>query len=330
MLVLTERDVSAILTMEAGIERVEESFREYAQGRATLAPRMALPIGGEAGTFRVMAASVPSSGVFGLKTLTGVPGKRRAGVTYFAMLLFDATLGTLAAMIPATLITALRTGAAGGVAARYLARKDARVLGLIGAGVQGRAQVEAIRAVRPLDTVKIFDVHEPAARSLADDLTRSGMQARLVKSARECVQGSDIIISATTSSVPVVLGEWLEPGMHVSAIGANSPVKHELDAEAFARSRLVLDFREQVLLEAGDLIAARQCGAIVDRDLSLELGDVVAGQVPGRQSAQEITVFKSVGVAFQDVAVAGWIYREAQRRGLGSSIELEEPAHETV
>jgi alanine dehydrogenase len=330
MLILTERDVASMLSMEEGVRLVEESFREYGAGRATLAPRVALPIGGEAGVFRTMAASVPASGVFGLKTLTGVPGRRRAGATYFAMLLFDVASGALAAMLPATHITGIRTGAAGGVAARHLAREDARAVGLIGAGFQGRAQVAAIRVVRPIEHVRIFDINRELAARYALELRASGIDAEVVDAVRPCVAGCDIVVSATTSTHPVILGEWLQPGVHVNAIGANAPSKRELDPAAFTRGPVVADFAEQVLTEAGDLIDALRAGAVAEADVRSELGHIVAGLAPGRQRSQEITIFKSVGVAFQDVAVAGWVYAEAVRRGMGVQVEVEESTHETV
>lgn len=330
MLVLTERDIASMLSMEDGVRLVEESFREYGAGRATLAPRVALPIGGEAGMFRTMAANVPASGVFGLKTLTGVPGRRRAGATYFAMLLFDVASGALAAMLPATHITGIRTGAAGGVAVRHLARSDARTVGLIGAGVQGRAQVAAIRVVRPIENVRIFDVNREMAARYALELRASGIEAEVVDAVRACVGGCDIVVSATTSTHPVIAGEWLEPGVHVNAIGANTARKRELDPTAFTRGRVVVDFAEQVLTEAGDLIDALRVGTVTEAEMSLELGQIVADLAPGRQRSEEITIFKSVGVAFQDVAVAGWVYAEAVRRGTGVQVKVEESMHETV
>jgi alanine dehydrogenase len=329
-LVLTESDVARVLSVADAIGAVEESFRLHASSRAAVAPRMALKLTGEAGAFRIMAASLPDMGVFGLKTLTGIPGRRRPGSTYFVMLLFDGGTGALTAMIPATHITGVRTGAAGATAVKYLARPDARVLGVLGAGFQARAQMSAIREVRTLDLVKIFDIDAARAAAAAKAVEASGTRARVVQSGREAVAGSDIVVSATTSTQPVVLGEWLEPGVHVNAIGANSPAKRELDVAAMEKGRLVLDFREQVLAEDGDIVEGSARGSFSPGALETELGQVITGDKPGRQTPEDITIFKSVGVAFQDVAVASLVYRRAVERGLGTDLILERESLEAV
>lgn len=322
-LVLKESEVARILTMKEGVRLVEEGFRQYAEGRTTLAPRMVMKLEGDAGNFRIMAAIVPDMGGFGLKTLTGTPGKRAPESTYFAMLYFDVATGALLAVLPATHITGIRTGAASGVATRYLARDDAKVLGLFGAGFQGRNQVAAIREVRSIERVKVYDVVSDAAEKLAADLRKDGVEAVVTSSPEETVRGSDIVASATTAKEPPILGEWLAPGMHVNAAGANAPVKREVDAEGFRRARVFVDFQEQALQEAGDLMAAIESGAFRESDIRGELGDVVVGKKTGRESEDDITLFKSVGVAIEDVAVAAFVYEKARERGLGLDIDLQ-------
>lgn len=322
-LVLKESEVASVLTMADGVRLVEESFRQHAAGATTLAPRLVMKLEGDAGNFRVMAAIVPGMGGFGLKTLTGTPGKRAPESTYFAMLYFDVATGALLSIMPGTHITGIRTGAASGVATRYLAREDARVLGLFGAGFQGRNQVAAIREVRDIQSVKIFDVSSGAAESLASALRDDGLEAIVSSSPEEVVRGSDVIASATTAKEPPILGAWLEPGVHVNAAGANAPVKREIDPEGFARARVVVDFREQVLGEAGDLMHAIESGAIVPEDVAVELGEVVTGAAPGRTTDDEITLFKSVGVAIEDIAVASHVYEAAKEKGLGLDLALQ-------
>ncbi len=323
-LILKEREIVELLTMADGVRLVEESFRLYATGSVGLAPRFLLKLGGDAGAFRVMAASMPELGGFGLKTLTGIPGKRQGGKTYFAMLLFDATSGALSCLLPGRHVTGVRTGAASAVAAKYLARPDARPVGLFGSGVQARAQIAALKVVLPVTKIKIHDIDRTRAESLGQELADQGMEVSLSDSARETVADADVVITATTSSQPVVLGEWLEEGMHVNAVGANSPAKRELDADAFRKSRVVLDYPDQVLEEAGDVLHAVASGAISPEKIHAELGNIVAGKKPGRESSKDITIFKSVGVAFEDVGVALWVYQEATKRGLGTEIDLEE------
>jgi alanine dehydrogenase len=322
-LILTESEVRSVLTMKDGIRLVEEGFAHYARGRTTLAPRMVMKLEGEAGTFRVMAAVVRDMGGFGLKTLTGTPGKRKADRTYFAMLYFDVVTGALLAVIPATHITGIRTGAASGVATKYLARENAGTVGLFGAGFQGRNQIAAIREVRRIERVKIFDVVRSPAEELARELRADGVDAAIAAGPEETVRGSDIVASATTASEPPVRGEWLEPGCHVNAVGANAPTKREVDAEAFARARVVVDFEEQALQEAGDLMAAIESNAISRESIHAELGDVVIGKKKGRENDRQITLFKSVGVAIEDLAAAAFVYREALAKGLGTEVDLQ-------
>jgi len=323
-LILKENEVRSLLTMKDGVRIVEEGFEHYARGRTTLAPRLVMKLTGDAGTFRIMAAIVPEMGGFGLKTLTGTPGKRKPESTYFAMLYFDVVTGALLAVIPATYITGIRTGAASGVATKYLAREDAKTVGLFGAGFQGRNQIAAIREVRAIERVKIFDVAEAPARALAKELEAEGVEATVAASPEETVRGSDILASATTASEPPIRGAWLPPGCHVNAVGANAPTKREVDAEAFARARVVVDFEEQALQEAGDLMSAIESGSFAKDRIHAELGDVVIGKKRGRESRDQITLFKSVGVAIEDVAVAAWVYQEAKKRGLGIDLNLQD------
>ncbi len=323
-LILTEREVAEILSMKEAVRLLEASFRLHAEGKTQLAPRLVMPLTGVAGNFRIMAAVIPDMGGFGLKTLTGTPGKRAPEETYFAILYFDTETGALRAVMPGTHITGTRTGAASGVATRYLAREDAASLGLIGAGFQGRNQVAAVREVRDIRTVRVYDLFPEAAASYAAALSGEGLDAQPVGSAEAAVRGLDVVCAATTTKEPVILADWLEPGMHVNSVGANAPVKREVEAAAFARCRVVLDFRDQVLGEAGDLMAAIRDGAFREDQLHAELGDVVVGRVAGRSSPDDITLFKSVGVAIEDVACAAFVYEEAGKRGLGQTMRLQD------
>ena len=323
-LILTEREVAEILSMKEAVRLLEASFRLHAEGKTQLAPRLVMPLTGVAGNFRIMAAVIPDMGGFGLKTLTGTPGKRAPEDTYFAILYFDTETGALRAVMPGTHITGTRTGAASGVATRHLAREDAASLGLIGAGFQGRNQVAAIREVRDITTVRVYDLFPEAAASYAAALSGEGLDAQPVGSAEAAVRGLDVICAATTTKEPVILADWLEPGMHVNSVGANAPVKREVEAAAFSRCRVVLDFRDQVLGEAGDLMAAIRDGAFREDQLHAELGDVVVGRVAGRSSPDDITLFKSVGVAIEDVACAAFVYEEAGKRGLGQTMRLQD------
>lgn len=323
-LILTEREVAELLPMREAVRLLEDSFRLHAEGRTQLAPRLVMPLSGVAGNFRIMAAVIPDLGGFGLKTLTGTPGKRAPEDTYFAVLYFDTETGALQAVMPGTHLTGTRTGAASGVATRHLAREDAETVGLIGAGFQGRNQIAAVREVREIRAARIHDAVPEAAARYAAVLAADGIAAVVVETAEEAVRGCDIVCAATTTKEPVVRADWLEPGMHVNSVGANAPVKREVESAAFARCRVVLDFREQVLGEAGDLMAAIRDGEFEADSIHAELGDIVAGRVAGRESPEDITLFKSVGVAIEDVACAAFVHEQAKERGLGRTLRLQD------
>jgi alanine dehydrogenase len=324
VLLLSESDVASSLSMADGVRVVEQAFAEHASGGHVVMPRISADLPGNGGAFRVMSAIVPELGFFGLKTLTGYPGRRLPGETYFAILLFSCETGALRAIIAGNRLTGVRTGAATAVAAKYLSRPDSRILGLLGAGVQARYQVAALLEVRPLDEVRIFDIDSAKAHDFAREIVATfAVSARPVAMPRDAVAECDLVVTATASKTPVFNGDWLEAGTHVSGVGANSPAKRELDATTFRNSKIVVDFRDQVLQEAGDMQEALRSGAIQPEGIYAELGEVVTGTKSGRTSSGEITLFKSVGMATEDMVAASFAYRQALAAGLGTRIELD-------
>lgn len=323
VLILSEGDVSQAVSMADGVRLVEGAVRVYAEGQGTLLPRVSLELPGNGGAFRVMSATMPSLEAFGLKTLTGYPGRRLPGETYFVVLLFSAETGALRAVMAAGHLTGIRTGAATGVAAKYLARENASTVGMFGAGVQAKHQVAALLAVRPIRQIKVFHPRRERAEEFAADLVQEfKISSHAATSAREAVAGSDLVVTATTSRQPVFCGDWLEDGTHVSGIGANTPGKRELDAATFRRGKIVVDFKKQALEEAGDLRAVLESGAITADQVYAELGEIVTGKKLGRASEREVTIFKSVGIAVEDIATAVHVYEQAKLKGLGTQVAL--------
>lgn len=323
VLVLSESDVCQAITMADGVRLLEQSMIQHAAGETMLLPRVSLDLPNGGGAFRVMSAAMPMLHSFGLKTLTGYPGKRLKGETYFVLLLFSTETGALRAVIAAEYLTGLRTGAATGVAAKYLAREEASVLGIFGAGAQAKYQVAALKAVRPINEVKVFARDRERAKDFAAEVTKElGLSAHVAATRRDTIAGSDLVVTATTAREPVFQGEWLEPGTHVSGIGANTPAKRELDKDTFLRSKLVVDFKKQALAEAGDLKEALETGAINPDQVYAELGEIINGKKQGRTSDQEVTIFKSVGIAIQDIATAAFVYEQAKIKGLGTRVCL--------
>jgi ornithine cyclodeaminase/alanine dehydrogenase-like protein (mu-crystallin family) len=316
-LYLTESDVRELLPMERALECVEASFVAQGNGRAEnrsreriLLPHVSL---------HYMAGALPESQHVGMKIYTVTRNDFR-----FLVLLFDAVSGRLLSLMQADHLGRIRTGAASGIATKYLARPDASRVGLMGTGRQARTQLQAIARVRKLTAVKAFgrDANrlQGFCREMSEDL---GVPVEPASSAEEATRFGEIVSTATTAQRPVVHGECLQPGTHINAIGANTANRRELDDEAIRRATLIaVDSVEQSRKESGDLI---QGLANLGRgwESVVELNSVVTGKHPGRTSADQITLFKSHGIALWDVAVAGFVYREALRQGKGKELEID-------
>jgi ornithine cyclodeaminase/alanine dehydrogenase-like protein (mu-crystallin family) len=324
-LLLTEADVKAILTMPLALELVETSFRRLAEGKAVLQCRQRLHVPGK-GVLNHMAAADLTTGYMGLK----IYSISRDGAR-FLVTLFSAESGDLVALIEADYLGQMRTGAASGVATRFMARQDARVASIIGTGLQSRTQLEAIAAVRKLDGIRAFGRDPGRRETFAKEMSqRLGVPVTPVSSAEEAVRGAQIVTTCTTSKVPVLEGRWIEPGTHINAVGVNQPQRRELDAEAVLRSAVIVaDSREQSKIESGDLIQAF-AGDATRWESVRELSDIIAGKIPGRTGPAQITLFKSNGVATEDVVVAGRVYEIALERKLGKLMPMWEDKARTV
>ena len=312
---ISEAEVRAVLTMPQAVEAMEEISRKQATGEVVVHPRRRFELPG-GGFFHYMAAADFSLGFVAMKQYTYVRGKLR-----FLVPLYEMATGDLLAMIEADYMGQLRTGAASGVATKYLARKNARVAAIIGTGGQARTQLEAIATVRKLESARVYG-RDAAKREkfCAEISARLGIPVRPCTSAAEAVHGADIVCTATTSSQPVVSGADLSPGVHINAIGANHAHKRELDDEAVASAdAIVVDSVEQSRQEAGDLIIAFHGDEICWTGVK-KLSEIVAGKATGRTSDAEVTLFKSNGIASWDLAVAMKVYAAAREKKLGREL----------
>jgi ornithine cyclodeaminase/alanine dehydrogenase-like protein (mu-crystallin family) len=317
-LLLREADVQALLPMSLALDAVEEAFRHLADGSAVLHARQRLSLP-EKTHLHYMAAADSVRGYAGLKIYTWVGGTLR-----FLVPLYRIATGELLALIEADRLGQMRTGAASGVATKYMARDDSAVLGIVGTGWQARTQVEAIAAVRKLERVRAYGRDPERRARFASEMTAQlGVPVEAAESAEVAVREADIVVAATTATTPVVLGAWLAPGAHINAIGANFPQKRELDEAAVHRAGIIaVDSREQSRHEAGDLIQTFSEDAAAWSAVR-ELTEIVAGGTSGRTSERQITLFKSNGIAIWDVAVASRIYELALERGVGENIRLD-------
>lgn len=316
MLFLTEDEVDRLLPMDAAIREVETALRDLGSGKAQNRPRQR--VRGAHAILNVMAASWPARGYYGYKDYS----ISREGARFWFHL-FDGNTGALLAVLQANRMGQRRTGAASGVATKYLARKEAAVVGLVGTGWQAESQLEAICAVRPVRTVRCTSRDSARREAFAARMGKAlGIDVVAVESGERAVRGADIVIAATGSSTPVVLGAWLEPGVHVNAMGANRIDARELDDEAIRQFVFIAtDSLEQAGLEAGDLVQPVRDG-LLTWDRVHEISEVVSGQVAGRRSAEDHTLFKSLGIALEDVAVAALIYERARKEGIGKEADL--------
>ena len=314
---ISEAEVRDVLTMPMAIEAVEEISRKQATGEVVVHPRRRFELPG-GGFFHYMAAADFSAGFVAMKQYTYVRGKLR-----FLVPLYEMATGDLLALIEADYMGQLRTGAASGVATKYLARKDARIVAIIGTGGQARTQLEAVAAVRKLESARAYGRDAAKRESFCKEMSeRLGVSVQPCASSGEAVRGADIVSTATTTSQPVVAGADLAPGAHINAIGANHAHKRELDDEAVASADvIVVDSVEQSRQEAGDLIIAFHGDEICWTGVK-KLSEVVAGKASGRTSDSEMTLFKSNGIASWDLAVAIKVYALAREQGLGRELPL--------
>lgn len=323
LLVLSTADLCQALPMRAAIDAVKDGFAALALGRAVAPTRLALPVAGQDATTLLMGGYVEGLGLV-TKTVSVFPrnAQRDEPVVSGLVLVLDPETGAPAALIDGAGLTAWRTGAASGAATELLAREEAAVGAIIGCGVQARTQLLAIDCVRPLREVRVFARDGRRVAGFCEAL-QPEVGARLViaPSAEAAVAGADVVCTATTSRTPVFDGDELAPGAHVNGVGSFTLEMRELDETTIARSRVFIDELEAALAEAGELVAAEAAGA-TRRAHWIPLGLVAAGRAPGRQSVDEITLFKSVGHAVQDVAAAARAVRVARELSLGKEIEL--------
>jgi ornithine cyclodeaminase len=326
--VLSAADVRRAVTMADAIRVVKEAYIQLSAGQAVVPLRTPVPVEQRDAVTLFMPAYLADSDALGAKIVSVYPRNLERGqhLIHAVVILVDAETGQPVALIDGTYLTALRTGAASGVATELLARRDARVVAVFGAGTQARTQLEAICTVRPIEKVWVYDIVRERAISYVEDMKARNAplpsDISAADSPAQAVRHADVICTATTSTTPVFDDADLQPGVHVNGIGSYTPEMQEIPAETVIRARIVVDSRSAVLEEAGDLIIPMQEGLLAGDPIYGEIGEVAAGRIPGRESDEEVTVFKSVGVAVQDVAVAKLVLRRAVELDIGVEANL--------
>jgi ornithine cyclodeaminase len=324
-LIADQQLVTEVFPMEEAIPTMRRALTMLAEGDVVMPLRSYLALPGGDAVMGLMPSYMGGLEAVGVKVVAAFPAN--FGTEYDThqgvVLFFDSERGLLRAIVDATSITAIRTAAVSGLVTDLLASQDAGDLAIIGAGTQAHTHLQAMRAVRPVRRVRVYSVPAQSATDFAERETRlTGLPVEAVATAEEAVAGADLICTATTATEPVVCGAWVAPGTHINAVGAYSPATRELDSDLVAKARLYADRRESLLSEAGEFLIPKSEGLFGDEHVVGEVGEVLTGTAPGRTSPDEITLFKSLGIAIEDLASAHRIYEICKERELGVWVEI--------
>ena len=326
-LLITDNDVSNLLTMEDAINVVEEAFRQLALGGASMPPRIATdpPQGPGHSYLRwLMPGTIHQLGIMGAKILVAAsPGTTPPRRARFIILLFDSATGDMLAMVQGENLSRIRTGAVTAVGIKHLARKECTRLALFGSSKYAAMQAVGVFAVSPIQEISIYSPTPEHRQSFAATL-RPLVDAEVIaaETAEGALGGADIVVTVTNARNPVFSGDHIEEGMHLSVVGSSIPDMREVDEATLHKSKVVVEFMDQALKEAGDLVIPISQDTYNKADIYAEMADVVAGKVPGRESDQEITLFKFNGIAIEDIACAGKVYQLAKERGMGTEFDF--------
>lgn len=330
MRIITQSDVERLLPVAACVPVMRQAMIATSRGDVSLPIRQFMPVPGAPGKMAIMPGSLGTAGIaddasFGIKLVCKYdrPHGDPLGTHVGMVLLFDSAKGIPLAMIEGSSLTAIRTSAASALATDLLARKDASSLAIIGNGEQAARHVAAMMAVRPISRIAVWGRDDGRAAAFAKGIARtSGLPVRVAASPAEAIADADIVCTTTSAKTPVLSGSDLKPGQHINLVGSAVPATAEVDSEAVRRSHFVVDYRPAALAAAGELLMAIEAGVIDERHIAAEIGEIAAGTGAGRHSADQITMYKSLGVAAQDLAAAHAIWAKAEQAGAGLEIDL--------
>ncbi|HEY2658145.1 MAG TPA: ornithine cyclodeaminase family protein [Caulobacteraceae bacterium] len=323
--VLRGAQIKALLPMADCIDLMKTTMIAVSEGRALIPLRTIMPLPGGKGMMGSMPGYLAEPECFGIKLLSLFPGNVAAGHSSHLglVLLFEPEFGLPVALMDAAEITAIRTAAASGLATRLLAREDAGDLAILGAGEQARSHLEAMTVARPLRRVRVWARDLDSAKAFAhSEGERHGLTIEVAASVRDAVAGADMVCTVTGAREPILLGDWIAPGTHLNIVGSSIPSTAEIDTDLVVKSRLFVDLRASTVNEGGEYLRALRAGAITPDHILGEIGEVAGGGVVGRCAGDDITLYKSLGIAAQDLASAHYLLEKARRTGVGQTFEL--------
>src|ERR1043166_428402 len=325
MLALSENDVRQLLDIEELIDALKKAHVQYSTGKAVMPVRLVVPLPQIHGRITSMPGFLIEDKALGMKVVTYFQNnpKQDLPAILATIMLFSAETGKLIAVMDGSYITAIRTACASAMATKALAKQQTPMLGILGAGVQARTHIQALCRVRNLHRIRIYSPLGISASNLKQELeSEVGVDIEVIGNAEDTVRDCDLVVTVTTAKEPILREEWLKPGVHINAVGSHRPDQREIDGSTLAHSKVVVDSREAILDECGDILLAVQEKSVAENCIHAEIGEVLAGTKPGRTPDSEITLYKSVGIAIQDVATAHLVYHKALEQHVGTNVEI--------
>lgn len=325
MLLLSEKQVQSLIQIDELISGLEQAHIQYSTGKAVMPVRLVVPLPQIDGRITNMPGYLNEDKALGMKVVTYFHNNPQQNLPAIlaTIMLFSATTGKMIAAMDGGYITAIRTACASAMATKALANPVIPILGILGAGVQARAHIAALARVRKVEQIKIHSPSGTSAAKIKQEMEKeTGVPIEVTPGAEQLVRQSDLLVTVTTAREPIVKVDWLKSGVHINAVGSHRPDLREIDGATLARAKVVVDSREAIMAECGDILLALKEHLITDTNIHGEIGEVLAGAKTGRSSASEITLYKSVGIAIQDVATAQLVYRKALERNVGTNVEI--------
>ncbi len=320
-LILTKDEVKELIDVSDTIDAVESAFNEYGRKNVQLPSKKYLYFEKHSGDYRSMPGYLEEEDIAGCKLVNVHPDNSNLPTVMAAVILVDPKTGFPFCIMDGTDLTAYRTGAAGAVATKYLSREDSKVLGLVGAGTQAKTQFLSIREIRDIEEVRIYDISTEAAKDLKMLINEEGVDAYIEEEVEDLVKASDVITTVTPVREPIIMDEWVSDGTHINAVGADAKGKQELESKILKRGKIIVDQLEPTK-HGGEINVPFSKGEIDETDIQADIGEVITGDLKGRENYADITIFDSTGLAIQDISTAWNIYKKANNSGIGQQIPL--------